>query len=763
LDQASSRVEQTLRLRSFRRCPSLAALLAATLALGGCGPRYTFPSAPPLVLERPAPPIPIEACAPSAEPIAPSGRTPLPVAEGELALLDVRGDDRLAFAGAFVATWSGDGERLVTAIEDSVLIWSVHTGELERRLDLGSPLRQLSHVVVSPDGAWIAVSGDASLRVERPEASTWLLRANGAAPARRFAGSGGDLRFTPDSRRLVGNGHAWDVETGAYAAAPRVTGEALFLPDGRRVLVFVESAPSPRRRLVPELRELATGATIHRFPAVESSIHAALSGDGRSLAILDGALSVYSTDTFERVALVRDVERAGMVHLSQDGRRAVLETLRCAVPLSSSPRRGEDWCAPPALAVWDLDRTERLLHTAHEAGSGWVFSRDGAYLTGTDTRLVEEILRVKDGASLRFGARIRSISPDSRWVLFDGKQGHEIASLDGSGAPPAFSRAPRVLARSADGRFVADVDGEGRLRLEGPGSCARLGVIAGPWIERSPYDHLDEKDEQVAFSPDAASLFTVTGSSSGRVAFRAFRTSDGAERWSIRSTGSHGAGAYVLPSAGQVLFQGEGRFEVRRFDATTGAELEAGRAPGVSYERVPFSAEVVDVRDPDGERPSALVSPAATRDGRTLATFADLRRAPHLSLWDLLAPRGVVDVVAGGWPTRLSLSPDERLWAAGLRDGTIRLFARDGSRSIAAASGHAAPITAMVFTRSGDRLATAAEDGAVLLVDTSSGAVVGRARLPLDHATHLWISPDGRELWADTERALRVRFRIAPR
>ena len=55
---------------------------------------------------------------------------------------------------------------------------------------------------------------------------------------------------------------------------------------------------------------------------------------------------------------------------------------------------------------------------------------------------------------------------------------------------------------------------------------------------------------------------------------------------------------------------------------------------------------------------------------------------------------------------------------------------------------------------------TAAEDGAVLLVDTASGAVVGRARLPLDHATHLWVSPDGRELWADTERSLRVRFRI---
>jgi WD40 repeat protein len=739
--------------------------LAALFSLAACGPRYAIPTPPPLALTRPARAIPVEVCAPSPEPSAPTGGTPLPTTEGDLALLDVRGDDRLGFVGPFVATWSADGEHLITATLDSVLLWSVRTGALERRLDLGTRLDGVRRVVVSPDDSLIAVSGDSARRGGSSELSTWLLRASGAAPAQRLAGLGGDLHFTPDSRRLIAQGGAWDFAKGARTITPAPTSEALFLPDGRRAIVLVPSAPAPHQRLVPELRDLAAGASLHRFPAVDSSSDVALSGDGRRVAILDGALSIYATDTFERIALVPDVERAGLVQLSYDGRRAVIETLKCAVDFgaSSGPRRGESACAPPALAVWDVDRGERLVHTADGAGQGWVFSRDGAYLTGSDTRLVEEIVRVKDGARLRFGSRIRSISPDSRRVLFDGNLGLEVASLDDSAAPAAPfhpARGPRVLARSADGRHVAAVDDGQRLRLEGPQPCARLGLTTGPWINaQSPYDHLDPESNQVAFSNDGASLFTVTNEAGSTGVFRAFRASDGGERWSVQANGP--AGAWVLPGADQVIFQGGGRFELLRFDAATGAVLPTGRAPGVGYARASLTtAEVIDVRDPEGERPSTLVSPAATRDGRSLATFARLNNAARLSIWDPLDPRRVIDVPAGSWPSRLALSPDERLWAAAGLDGEIRLFARDGSQRVSVGSGGSGRVTALVFSRAGDRLVAASEDGGLLVVSTSTGTVVGRARLPLDRATSLWISPDDHELWADTARAMRVRFRL---
>lgn len=219
----------------------------------------------------------------------------------------------------------------------------------------------------------------------------------------------------------------------------------------------------------------------------------------------------------------------------------------------------------------------------------------------------------------------------------------------------------------------------------------------------------------------------------------------------------------MLPGANQVIFQGDGRFELQRLDATTGAELPAGRAPGVAYETRSGTAEVFDVRDPGGDRPSTLVNPVATRDGRSVATFTTLDNASRFSIWDPLDPRRFVDVSVGGWPRMLAISPDERLWAAGLTEGGVRIFARDGGHPVDVASGHTRRITAMAFTKSGDRLATAAEDGAVLFVDTSRGAVVGRARLPLDRATHLWITPDGRELWADTARGQRVRFSLVKR
>jgi WD40 repeat protein len=558
---------------------------------------------------------------------------------------------------------------------------------------------------------------------------------------------------------MLANGHAWDLPAGTHGVTRPIDKETLFLPDGRRALVFVRRTPHPRATYVPELREIGSGQTLHRFPAVDSSIRVALSGDGQRVAVLDGALSVFSTETFERVAQVTDLEGAGWVHLSHDGRRAVVETLSCISLLGggagSAPR-----CPPPHLAVWDLDRTERIFRGERGAGNGWVFTRDGRFLTGPETRLVDAIIRVEDGAVLQYGTRIRSISPDARWVLFDAQSGLDLASLDGSGAPPPLSRALRVLARSGDGRFTAGVGADGMLRLEGATTCVRLGMTTGVWRgPRSPYDHLDPKDDQVTFSPDGASLFTVIHDTS-RPLFRAFRTSDGTERWSIRAAGRGEAAAYVLPGAGQLLFQGYGRAEVRRFDATTGAELPAGHAPRVGDETPTFGGATFDVRDPEGARASHLVIPAATRDGRSVATLAHLNNAFMFSIWDLQDPRRVVDLPAGGLPVRLALSPDERWWAAGTMDGGLRLFPRQGGRPLDASSGHAGRVTALVFTKAGDRLASAAEDGTVVLVDPSSGAVVGRARLPLDRAESLWVSPDGRELWAETARAMRVRFRI---
>jgi len=736
---------------------------AFAMVLGvGCGPRYEGPVPGPLRLEQPARALPVEPCEVAGEPGVPSGRTPAPVAEGELALIDVRGEDRLGVVGHFMSAWSSDGERLITATEEGVLIWKAGTRELERHIELGVRLSRVNSVVVSPDNQWIGVSG--ALPAQRSGEGTpavWLVRASGSTPVQRFEGVGGELRISPDGTRMFTGGHSWDLVTGTHAVTPRVDHERMLLPDGLRAVVFVRQTPSPRESYVPELRELATGRVLHRFSAVDSSIRASLSGDGKRIALLNGSLSVFSTESFERVAFVADIEGAGMGQLSHDGRLAVVETISCGVLLASGGTGAGPACPPPVLAVWDLDRNERTSLDAREAGSRWEFTRDGRFLTGPPTRLVDAIIRLKDGAVLRYGTRIRNISPDSRWVLFDAPLGLEIAALDGSGQAPSLSRGPRVLARSADGRVTAGVEADGRLRVEGPQSCVRLGLRTGvPYDPKSPLDTFTPRDDQIELSPDGASLFTVTRATSMHSRVRAFRTSDGTERWSAQAVGPDGAAAHVLANAGQVLFQGYGRPEVRRFDATTGAELPMGHAPRMGYETPTLGGATYDVRDHEGPRVSNLAMAVATRDGRTVATVAFLNNGSQVSIWDLQNPRGVLDLPAGGWPIQLALSPDERRWAAGYMDGRVRLFPRDGGPRVEVPASQKGRILAMAFTRAGDRLASAAEDGTVFLIDTMSGAVVGRARLPLDRAEYLWVSPDGRELWAETARAMRVRFRL---
>jgi WD40 repeat protein len=92
------------------------------------------------------------------------GHTPPPEAEGELRVVDIRGEDRLAMAGDIGLTWSSNGERIIAATEYGVvLIWSASTGELERHIDLGTHIEYVKQVILSPNDEWIVVVGDSKL------------------------------------------------------------------------------------------------------------------------------------------------------------------------------------------------------------------------------------------------------------------------------------------------------------------------------------------------------------------------------------------------------------------------------------------------------------------------------------------------------------------------------------------------------------------------------------------------------------------------
>lgn len=721
----------------------------------------------PVELIHPPPAGASERCDPSARAIVPPGNTPQPTTEGELDLVDVRGDDRLAINGYVVFTWSNDGEKLVSASNDGVVFWNAATGVLERRIELPTRFETPVRVVMSPDDQWIAFVAymirEDQGRIEAP--GLFLMRADGQGGVQRFERTGDMASFRADSRRLAAYTHVWDLVAGTHSTVtpPKFDYETVFLPGRERAIVFVRNGKPPRESVMPELRDVATGKVLHRYPPLDSSTGASLSGDGKRLALLyQGKLSVYSTETFDRVAFIPDVGKAQMVHLSHNGRRAVTEVLTCAV-LFSSDANDMSWCPSPELTLWDLDKNEKFIQTPRGSGDAWIFTPDGEYLTGPETRLVDYIVRIRDGKELRFGSRIRTISPGSRRVLYESKLGFELAALDGQSLIPVIERAPKILARSADGQWHVSAGSDGRLRLESASSCVKLPMVVPTFGEpRSQFDYFSANEDKLAFSSDGLSLYTITAATSMHARFRAFDTQSGTERWSIQADGRNPGRAELLPLSNQVIFQGYNHPDLRRFHAVTGKELSKGAMPRLGYVVSP-RGEAHDVRSHGGDRAGYFYSPISDRNGTRVAVSSVLEGKCVFSIWDMRNPRGVDDRYPGCLSGFKALSPDEKWIAAGAENGRVLLlgWVKNETRQIEAM--HEGKTTAILFTPSGNRLAVADDHGNIVLADPVERKITGRARLPFDSAKYLWISPDGQNLVADTARGMRVRLRINAR
>jgi hypothetical protein len=130
------------------------------------------------------------------------------------------------------------------------------------------------------------------------------------------------------------------------------------------------------------------------------------------------------------------------------------------------------------------------------------------------------------------------------------------------------------------------------------------------------------------------------------------------------------------------------------------------------------------------------------------------------SVWDLRNPRVVDDRFPGCLSAAKALSPDEKWVAAGAEHHRAILLAMDHDETRTIEGMHEGKTTAIAFTPSGDRLIHADDMGNIVIADPWQSKIKGRARLLLDHALRLWVSPDGQTLVVDTSRGMRVRFRI---
>ncbi len=684
-------------------------------------------------------------------PSATSG-LPLPTAAGELSLVDVRGDDRFAHAHWSVSAWSADGAYWITAQRRGLIVWDTETGRARAIVPFADDGFVPRELVLSDDGQLAAVSFEqfvegSTASLEKKDAN-WKMRVispfgNGVRVELPRALS--NLRFTSDGTHLLSTEGVVDVPSGTFHAhAPFVHGQrkVIFHPDGRRAFIF-----SSGDRVRVELRDLATGAVIRVFTEIASGWRASISGDGSRIGVLTKQLHVFATDTGARVASIDEGKDDGTnFALSYDGTKAVAWDLPVAenasrkkfvVTKPAPPPPSPPTMRQPNMRMWDLAGAKRLWAGDREPVGEWVFTRDAKFLKAP--RPAGSLTRVDTGEDVKLGAEILALSPDSKRAIAEGENGLRLYDTGTQKVAMPMTFASRVLARSEDGRLVASRGADGALQLERDGSCRRI---------------RDDARGRFAFSRDGQLLLN-----SGELSefekltahFSAWRTTDGA--LVNRMHALAGAMNVLVPSRNEVWFQGQNG-EIRKFNAASGALVGVGRSP-----RTADSGSFAwDVRDAGGDRASRARGGIVTRDGLTLVMADYLDKDAVLSIWNLVVPEKTIDMVVNVNVTPLVLSPDERTIASVGTSG-LHLWSI-GGREIATKKAPNGKVKNIAYCPDGSRIASAAEDGRVLIFNAKDGTVVGSALLPFDYGKALWCGPDSQSLIVDTARGLRVRFAI---
>jgi hypothetical protein len=398
------------------------------------------------------------------------------------------------------------------------------------------------------------------------------------------------------------------------------------------------------------------------------------------------------------------------------------------------------WSRMDSLGVWDLRSDKRLWIKQFSNGDrcvDWRFSPDDRFLEATPGRAPAE-------------RRIATATGDETPLPRD-----SVATSSGNGYSPSdqhensphmrryrlreaasyTERTPsrNVVARSADGAATAAIGADGDLVIERGGRCSWLGV-----------DY--RLGDPVMFSPDgflyASHILRGTierpVSEIGTVV-DLWRSDTGTLVRSLHADYQYKT--FLMPSVGRVAF-----------GAVAGGEALVGNT--------------IHVVDAFRGQELGVVRPPVTcrmRQPDAMGTRWFLDDSHDIQLWDVgdpLGPRPIdklsPDTVVGA----AAFSPDNRFIAAGMNDGAIALWSRDG-RPLPATARHDSYVELLAFSSDGRWLASAGDDNTIRVIDVATGSEIGVVALTADRATLLWWSPHGDQLIIDTER--RFQITVAPR
>ncbi len=680
---------------------------------------------------------------------------------------DKTGTARLAGTGSSAVAWTEDDSIVVTAERGEVSVWRGSDGVAVERLSCGRDTLTVHELAISPDARWIVASGNEHVGPRHGNRSLTCIIDRTTKRARIVGESlvliGFDARSQlvggVTGRFAVSGTMVVDLATGKRTDDKSGSGQRL---PSDRALVQTRIGAAIR----PAIIDRANGKVVRSFLASDVAV---ASGDGTRVAVLiGGGVEVYDASSGAKVASIAELDGAGAIALSHDGRKLAawppsrIDTDQPA-RLAGPP--------PPFLAVWDLTKQRQVWRKDGDPMAGWSFTRDG-------TQLV---------SPARFGLRRRadtgamlSRPPGAQFQTRWSNSGHRIVVNDGTSATmwagdplrplypaqPASARssrtvaAPRaeplrpgippqpasstpsrsIVARAADGSVRAVLVG-GRpnaraLVIESATTCIDLGAS----ISGNP---------TISFTPDAKQLYMVERHVDGTrqsTRFYAWRTDTGALVRGLEVSGS--SDVFAMPAAGRVGFPVSGG--LRMYEVTTGAELAFAKAPRMRPARGEpskparvFSAPSAHLaHDGPETAPGFEGGPVAEYDARFLIG----RMKIGLTIWRLDAPE-YSTALSHAWfepPFAVAVAPDARHVALGTSDGTINLYRFHGERQPPIDNLHKGPIDALVFSPDSSLLASWGRDGIVRVTDPSTGTQIGSVDLGARPVTLLSWAADGR-------------------
>jgi WD40 repeat protein len=612
--------------------------------------------------------------------------------------------------------------RIALASSDGVVLLDTGSGKEVERFALQNP--GVQSVTYSPDGKLLAVTGFPSGVQVLDARSGKILgkldtadRNLGIRPV-SFSADGGRIALGVQNVNVKLQVTVWDADgfkkLHALDVLPDHMAFVALAGDGKTLATWGQSLgrgqPNPDIPRTVQLWDTATGKELKKVLADGYVNSAALSRDGKQLAIVEGAATLSIWDVETGAVAHRLAARRGTAQLqySPDGKL-----------LAATTRDG-------AVQLWDVPAYLRIGMASGPAGS----------------------LAVPNlgSVSLAFlpGGKVRALGGSSVALhLWEVPSGRVLTPQDG------HTSAVTAVRFSADGRKVISAANDGlRFWDAATGKSERRLDLRDPYDPfRGPYA------PQVLLAPDGRSALAGNPHDNG---LRVLDLATEQEQFALDSAVDHAglSAAYsadgkTLAVAGPVFTNPNNARVVRVWDA-------------VGHQRALLKLKPAQVQQ---------VALAVSADGTLVLTAANTFGAPggqnsELTLWDVatgkerwtkttkgqtthlaFAPDGDW-VVTMGWGVvylhdtatgtelrqfvvadgmqvlALALSPDGRSLALGGRaqnpqgaSGVVRVLEMSTCKVRAEYAGHRQPVTALAFAPDGRTLASGSQDTTVLLWD----------------------------------------------